>query len=137
SSGLLTPLAKLLSGRTLIGVHGLKEPAGRQPAEIIGGRVCEKRREADGINMALDNGGALQRDPGDRQGGGKRPQGMAKHRFAMRGTFTEGETHRRGFATAVRPPMSTPISIVVEQLNTLSLPALNACSRCVNVGPSI
>src|SRR5262249_12645841 len=56
SGGFLTPLAKLLSGRTLIGVPGLKEPAGRQPAEIIGCRVREKRRETYGIDMALDNG---------------------------------------------------------------------------------
>ena len=39
--------------------------------------------------------------------------------------------------TAVSPPMSTPISMVVEQLNIFSFPFLNSVSRCDNFAPAI
>ena len=128
-------------------------------ARSSGVDVCQKRCQAQGIDMPLDDGGTLQRDTGQRQRRGKRPQRVTKHGFPMGRCLTEGESNVRAFpprrparparwrkfagwggtsfiATAVRPPISTPISMVVEQLNRLnSLRALNSFSRGVNAGP--
>jgi hypothetical protein len=97
----LTSMAKTLRRSAAVCIRRLKEPTSRKPSDFIWGGSREKSRKAQGVDMALDDGYALQRNTRDRLSGGEGPRRVAKDRFAMWGALTQGEAQSHRFATCI------------------------------------